>query len=801
MGIRLRTVALLALATLVVWGGLSFVTILYTENSAAQVDRLEVTKALHRAAVAVDYQANELETISGDWAIWDDTYRFVKDQNVAYIKANLSDGALQILGVDFMVFTDRSGQIVYSKAIDPDTSAGSTLPPSIRDYLQTQPDILQSPDSGEAVSGLLSMTDGLYMVVAQSIMTSDKLSSPDGTLIVGYRVGEEETAPLRQLTALPVELFSAKASANPADVTAALSSTSEETSGSVVTIDDEAVVGYAILPGIDGSTGALMRVSQPRIALIVSRSAIIRAELALAVIVLALLGLLTLILDKTVLKRLTNLSSGVRRLASSGVADTRLAVTGKDEIARLAGDINEMLDEIGRSHNELGYLATHDPLTGLHNRRFFEEALERELGERRRLNTEGAVFWFDLDNFKDINDGLGHAAGDELLIAFSAYLREQMREYSVVARLGGDEFGILIPHASREEASAAGSRLSTELANRMFPAGGHEVRVSVSVGAVLYPEHGSTTDDLLSRADLAMYDAKSRGGNEVVFYTADDSWRSEMTQQIEDSGQIVSAIRENGFVLYAQPIFSLVNPSTEAYELLLRMPGKDGEIILPRRFLPAAERLGLIRDIDHWVMRHAIGLLAEERAKGRDVFFTANVSAGAFNDPMLLDIIRQGISESGVEADRLIIEISESSAILNLASAAAFVREIGEIGCRFCLDDFGSGTSSFHYLRHLPIDFVKIDGRIVRDMAPRSTDMHFLRAIVGLCRGLGIRTVAESVESAEALLAVQEQGVDFAQGHHLGRPAPVEEYLEKRHAEDDVAEHVHRFVATAGQGV
>ena len=461
----------------------------------------------------------------------------------------------------------------------------------------------------------------------------------------------------------------------------------------------------------------------------------------------------------------------------TGDTCVRVPVSWHDEISTLASDINDMLDELGRSHSDLQFLATHDPLTQLHNRRHFEEELERELAEYRRFGTTGAVLWLDLDHFKDVNDSIGHGAGDELLIRFAEELRSQNRSYCTLARLGGDEFGILIPHADRNEAVTAASRLVKTLLATTFEGGEHEVRISTSIGAVVFPEHGETVSDLLSHADLAMYDAKAKGGNQLVVYEPDETWRTEMTTRIAMAESIVAGLRDNRLMLYAQPLRDLSGRSGRTYELLLRMVGDDGRIVVPDEIIPTAERLGIIRDIDRWVACKAISLLSEARARGDDVYYCVNLSGRAIGDETLLELMRGEFVETGADPRRLIVEITETTAIGNIEAARRFIVGLKEIGCRFSLDDFGSGASSFYYLKHLPIDFLKIDGSIVTGARSGVADIHFLRAIVEMCKGLNIRTVAEYVENEGLLDLITREGVDFAQGYHVGRPQPLDTYV------------------------
>jgi diguanylate cyclase (GGDEF)-like protein len=431
----------------------------------------------------------------------------------------------------------------------------------------------------------------------------------------------------------------------------------------------------------------------------------------------------------------------------------------------------------------MAYLVDHDPLTGLYNRRYFEKELRRDIDEHRRLGESGAILWFDLDHFKDINDSLGHAAGDDLLGAFGHHLRGETRSYCTVARLGGDEFGMLVPHVQGQAAAKTAARLVEGLSSRTFAVGDHDVRISASVGVVTYPDQGDQTTDLLAHADIAMYDAKAKGGNQAIAYVQDDRWQTEMTERLKTGERIVAAMHEDRLTLYAQPIRGARAGGRQAFELLLRMHDENGDLVLPDEIIPTAERLGLIRDIDRWVARRSIGLLALASQQKCDVEFWINLSGCAFSDPMLLDVIRTEIASTGADPERLVIEITETTTIANIEEARKFIKTLSKIGCRFSLDDFGSGASSFYYLKHLPIDFIKIDGGIVTGLDRHPADAHFVGAIVEMCRGLKIRTVAEWVESQPILDAINKSGVDFVQGYHIGMPEPLDVYLGDAFAE------------------
>lgn len=435
------------------------------------------------------------------------------------------------------------------------------------------------------------------------------------------------------------------------------------------------------------------------------------------------------------------------------------------------------MTERKKFEQQLLHMASHDHLTGLRNRRSFEQALELRLAEMRRGKGEGAIVWLDLDDFKEVNDTLGHRAGDEVLVMLAEQLSKQVRESNMLARLGGDEFAILLADVTEGEAEAAAARVLSSINAFTYVVEGRSIRLSASVGVVTYPQHGATVEELLANADLAMYQAKESGRSRVHVHQMDDEWRRTIKARVTWNERITNALENDHFVLYAQPILDLRDRTTARREILIRMVDESDEIVMPSEFLPTAERLGLIHDIDHWVIRHAVELLAEESdlSQGLDV----NLSGKAFSDPHLLPTIATCLSESGVDPCRLGFEITETAAIADITRAQELIGALKQLGCRFSLDDFGSGFSSFYYLKHLAIDCLKVDGSFIRALPHSKQDQHLVRGMVEMCRGLGIEVVAECVEDEQILLEVTDLGVDYAQGYHIGRPAPVQEVTAK----------------------
>ncbi|UTI62709.1 bifunctional diguanylate cyclase/phosphodiesterase [Paraconexibacter antarcticus] len=380
----------------------------------------------------------------------------------------------------------------------------------------------------------------------------------------------------------------------------------------------------------------------------------------------------------------------------------------------------------------------------------------------------------DLDGLKAVNDTLGHAVGDALIVTVADILRERLRETDVAARLGGDEFAILVPGADASAALAVATDLLRRLREGAPLASAHGApTASACVGIALYgPGRALTDEELMTRADLALYDAKDAGRGCARVFSSPE--RDPVFRQAERwSDRIRSALAEDRFVLLGQPIRSLHGDPVERQELLLRMIGENGELLLPSAFLLAAERSSLIQAIDRWVVRRAATELAAHQAAGSPVSFAVNLSAKSMTDPAMAAYVREAIADAGADGSGLVFEITETAAVVNVSRARSFAQALTASGCELALDDFGAGFTSFRYLKHLDFDYVKLDGTFVRDLSTSHTSQCLVQALAEMAGNLGKRTIAEHVcdEATEEWL--RAHGIDYVQGFHVGAPAPL----------------------------
>ncbi|GGM16994.1 sensor domain-containing protein [Nakamurella endophytica] len=439
------------------------------------------------------------------------------------------------------------------------------------------------------------------------------------------------------------------------------------------------------------------------------------------------------------------------------------------------------VSERKRYEEQLARLADHDPLTGLFNRRRFDEELASHLDRCRRYGgPAGALMMLDLDNFKAVNDTLGHHVGDQLLVSVGDVLRARMRSSDVVARLGGDEFVVLLPRVDRAGAETVARDVVDLIRSEVRVLDGTRPRrVTASVGVVLIEDLGAAPSELLASSDMVMYDAKDAGRDRFVVMDATRFPETRTGARIAWTDRIAHALEDGRFTVHAQPVQDLRSGRIAGAELLVRMVDEDGGLVMPGRFLYIAERTRLITDIDTFMVTRAVQALAVAQQHDPDFSVEVNLSGQSVGNAELADHITEAVLRSGIDPHGLVLEITETAAVSDIEAARAFAERIGSLGCRFALDDFGAGYGSFYYLKHLLFDFIKIDGEFVTKAPGNPTDQLILASIVDIAAGLGKQTIAEFVSDAAVHEVVRRLGVDYAQGYHISPPQPLTALFEQ----------------------
>jgi diguanylate cyclase (GGDEF)-like protein/PAS domain S-box-containing protein len=436
-------------------------------------------------------------------------------------------------------------------------------------------------------------------------------------------------------------------------------------------------------------------------------------------------------------------------------------------LAAVARDIRERK----RAEAHLRQMADQDSLTRLVNRVSFEHALTRHVEYAARYGSGGSVIALGIDTFKYVNEALGSPAGDQVLTDLAELIKGRLRKTDVLARVGGDVFGVLVHGADRTKALAVADELLGIVRRHAFVIDGEGIRITLSAGVTSLEERPVVGAELLSEAESAMDGAKQAGRDRVLAF--DQLGRSEMDERRAWTERVRQATERGLFVLTSQPIVELESGEVTQHEILLRMREDGGGLVQPGTFLATAERFGLIGGIDRWVTQQAVRLIEAHNREGRELTLEVNLSGKTMGDPKFPDEVRRQLTTSGIDPASLIFEVTETAAVADMEHARSFAQSLSRVGCRFALDDFGAGYASFYYLKHLPISYLKIDGEFIRNLPESRTDRLIVKALVEVCEGLGIKTVAEFIGNHDTMEMVGELGVDYGQGYHLGKPEPV----------------------------
>ncbi len=506
-------------------------------------------------------------------------------------------------------------------------------------------------------------------------------------------------------------------------------------------------------------------------------------------------------LEWQVRRRLKKLSRAANQLIA-GDYEAALPHQSSDEIGELTNAFHSMRHELAAYHRQLrgeidshrhtaealevekervSYQATHDPLTGLINRREFEHRLIETLHQTNQDDSHHVLFYMDLDRFKIVNDTCGHIAGDALLQQLHLTLKDRIRQDDTLARLGGDEFGVLLKNCNLDDALRVADNLRQAVQDFVFVWNEKSFSVGISIGAVAIDRHSSGISSLLSAADSACYMAKDRGRNQVQLYRKTDQDLAYQQGEMLWVARITEALNSDKFDLFCHPIVPISSSGSKPhhYEILLRLREQNGDLTPPGAFIPAAERYNMIPQMDRWVVDHAFDYLKQRQQLER-LRFSINLSGKSLGDKALLEHIAKRLRNNDAGKHKICFEFTESAAVIALAEARHFIESLKVLGCCFSLDDFGRGMSSFSYLKTLPVDYLKIDSSFIRDIVIDPVDHAMVNAINQIAHTMQLQTIAKFVESQPILDELQRLEIDYAQGFHICEPFPISELSRNR---------------------
>lgn len=873
--------------------------------SFAQLESEMMVRNVKQAQDALDSELSTLVSNTTDWAVWDDTYTFVQNNNAAYRESNLTTQSYQGLQINVLAILDNNGHRLYARVVDLSTGQNTPVPNSLLAHLRRNSPLLNHRTPESRASGLVMLPDGPLLMAACPIVTSAGEGPIRGTVIMGRYLDANLVREIASRTHTNLSLGKLHGEALPIDFARVRKALTSDGSIETIPLSTQQIAGYGLTNDLYGEPSFIMRVTAPR-AIYQHGLRTVHYFLVVLLVVGLLFGALVfLLLEQFVLSRLTRISKRIGQIGNQGDLAERLDVNGGDELAHLADEINSMLaalqsnqleqstrdaimaseeryralvelspdavyvicDDIcvftnraggtllgaediaevmghplfdfihpsqhrylqdrvkgmiadpnnarveerivrrdgtvmdiellavpftyegqpamqltahdisAQKHTEeqLKYYAYHDPLTDLPNRLLFNDRLDVALAWSQRHRDPLAVMLIDLDRFKEVNETLGHEAGDRLLQQVADRLRNVTRKGDTVARTSGDEFYIISPKIKSTERAEEVAKRILEVFTDPFHLDGQELYITPSIGITLAPLDADSVEDLVKNADMAMYRAKAAGRNTYKFFMQDMS--TVLTQRRTMEAHLRKAIEREEFVVYYQPQISVHSGQITGAEALVRWQHPDWGLVSPADFIPLAEETGLIEPLDEFVLYQACRQCTAWSQDGLPPLRIAvNLSARHFQQQQLAQTIARILEKTHLPAERLEIEITESTAMQHLERTLPILRQLYDLGLQIAIDDFGTGYSSLSYLKKFPIHTLKIDRSFVMDMLNNTDSAAIVVAMIGLTHNLRLSVIAEGVETTGQYNFLRAHQCDAVQGYLFGKPMPANEF-------------------------
>ena len=732
-------------------GALALIVVVFSStrfvllHSFQTIETAEARQSIERVKQAMQMELQRLATAAVDNGHWDQAFEYVNGRNEKFIRENFTRDGLDVIRMQVLWIADATGRTrvsVGTRGAPPGTLP--QLAPDLLARIEKYAPALVTGDSAESPVRLMRVPDGVLAFATARILRSNRAGPSPGLIVFGHYFDDELVRHLEETSQSPVKLIlldghGAATAAVHDSVARWLAAASAQQNNDIFiqTNSGETLDSYTLLRDVEGRPLAVLANSVSHAALQLGRRTITGVFVAL------LIGFALLI---AVLLTMVNLGWRTRAVAQ-----------------------RQSLDQ----QRKFSRLARRDVLTGLPNRVYLQKILPRLIKRATRDQSRLALLYVDLDHFKNVNDSLGHAAGDKLLMAVAHRLRAAVSTHDVVVRMGGDEFVIvanMLPNA--QVVNSIADRIRRALVVPL-DLDGITMFASPSIGISVYPEDGIDAEQLLKHADIALNHAKDRGRGNHQFYTPEMNARLRERFGLERA--LRQALERNELTLEYQPSFDLQTLRPVSLEALLRWRTADGTYIPPSRFIPIAEQSGLIVDIGEWVLRTVCLQLSEWQRQHVPLLpVSVNISVRQFEHTQLANVVAVLADELGIDASLLHFEITESAAMQNSQQHLGSLQALRNLGSRILIDDFGTGYSSLSYLKHLPIDTLKIDRAFVRDMAVDANDAAIVRAIVGVAKSLGLQLVAEGIETAEQLECLRKLDCECGQGFYFSPPVSAE---------------------------
>jgi diguanylate cyclase (GGDEF)-like protein len=798
----------------IVW--LIFITIAYCASRFFFLDsflKLEAVRG-NRDLVRIDESSKEinssLDAFTSSWAHWTELYNYILGKNPDFIANSLSPNTYIDSDINLLTLWDKNAKLIFGAAVDTEAKKSVAFPSGLNNYFKPDSLLMRRTPAHPEIHGFILLDNKIMQVNAVAITGPDAGKTSVGTIITGRIISPELISKMSDLTQSKIQLYTIN-EINAAPSLKILFDKMLQNGGHyLIPLDSGTLDGYTQIKDITGKPIGFFKTSKMRL---VYRTGLRAINYYLGIFVLLgiLLCLLLLaMLRRVIIERLEKLDSEIADIRANHAIDRRVEVNGNDELSSVAAEFNAMLDTIQSSHEELesrveqrtqelkltniklqdeinerknieteliihkehlARLAHYDNLTSLPNRVFFNEIFNKALNHANIYKKTLAILFLDLDRFKNINDALGHTAGDEVLKEVASRLSRTIRPGDVIARLGGDEFIILLNDIGHPKFASPIAEQLLQICREAIKLDKQEFFLSASIGICVYPNDGLTLEDLQRNADMAMYRAKRAGGDLFHYYTKELNQAAHLNIQMESD--LRKAIKENEFVLFYQPKVDLKTGDLMGVEALIRWDHPEHGLLNPLMFIPFAEDTGLIMQIGEWVLREACLTNKRWQDEGyAPISMSVNISPKQFRLHDIAELVNNILNETGLAAKFLELEITESAVMDDLNQTAHRLQELKNRGVSISVDDFGTGYTSISYLKKFPINIIKIDASFIKGIPHDANDMAITTAVIGMAHNLGFQVVGEGVETIEQMNFLSEHKCDIIQGYYISRPLP-----------------------------
>jgi len=732
-----------------------------------KIEKNSIIRDVERVHNAINGEVDTISAFVKDYSTWDDSYNFSKDKNEEFIISNYSNlSYFKKIKINFMIYTNKEGKIILSKGYNLNTDKEELISEKVQREIILKVRRLSIMKHSETIAGISEINNTPTILVTEPITTSDGIKASGGLIISGRYLDEQQISKIGSSvkSKLSMEKYNETLESNK-DI-------KWDNNVAVENINKNSAIGYKILNDIDNNPYLVIKVNVIREIYRQATKSITYFVIIIIILSFIFFGIALIYLNKVVARRIMKMNTIIHDISDTKDLNLKMKTNGNDEIASLAVGFNNMLDELGKYSKENLELANRDGLTGLPNRKMIMENMNATIDKRKKYGGKFAILFIDLDNFKRVNDSLGHYVGDILIQKVGARFKNTISSAELLSRIGGDEFIILQDNiSSAGEAESLALRIKNVL-KESFVYMDNELYTTASIGISIYPDDGENISSLMKNSDIAMYEAKKNGGNCYRVYSGNMN-KAGLTNLILESN-LYKSLEKKEMVLYYQAITHVENRIIIGFEALIRW-NHDDNIIPPSDFIPMAENNGYIIELGKWVIREACRQCSEWNNAGMKVYVTVNITFKQLEQPDFVDIVRNALKDVNMDPKYLVLEITENAAMQNVDLTIKTLNKIKQLGVSIALDDFGTGYSSLSYVNRLPVDILKIDRSLIINIAEGTQNIEIVKAIIAMAQSLDIKVVVEGVEDIEQFIILKELNSYAIQGYLVSKPIPAKD--------------------------